>query len=198
MSNPPGGRAGVGSLSKPGGCSRPHWQLGLRAPINGRHKAPSSGTRRPFTGNGWPRDGSDHGTSLILAGVFRGVVVIYAPVFDANHRVLSRLPSRRQPFRSESRDQCEKSVETSIKFSRRLRVEIHRGFRRTDHAGAGRQHAGSGGVSDHAPAAGLAGQAAISSGRSRHGIAVGDRSAVAPPGGRHSAPPEDDGLQPAR
>jgi hypothetical protein len=37
---------------------------------------------------------------------------------------LSRPPSRRQPFRSESRDQCEKSVEKSIKFSRRLRIEF--------------------------------------------------------------------------
>ena len=34
----------------------------------------------------------------------------------ANHRSLSRPPSRRQPFRSESRHQCEKSVEKSIKF----------------------------------------------------------------------------------
>jgi hypothetical protein len=33
-------------------------------------------------------------------------------------------PSRRQPFRSESWDQCEKSVEKSIKFSRWLRVEF--------------------------------------------------------------------------
>ena len=29
----------------------------------------------------------------------------------ANHRTLSRLPSRRQPFRSERQDQCEKNVE---------------------------------------------------------------------------------------
>ena len=62
---------GPGSAPSPdqGACSRPHWQLGLRAPINGRHKAPSSGTRWPFTGSGWPRDGSDHGTSLMLTGV---------------------------------------------------------------------------------------------------------------------------------
>jgi hypothetical protein len=37
---------------------------------------------------------------------------------------LSRPPSRRQPFRSKSRDQGEKSVEQSLKFSRRLRVEF--------------------------------------------------------------------------
>jgi hypothetical protein len=37
---------------------------------------------------------------------------------------LSRPPSRRQPFRSESQDQCEKSVEKSIKFSRSFRVEV--------------------------------------------------------------------------
>jgi hypothetical protein len=51
------------------------------------------------------------------------LVVTHAPVFDANHRVLSRLPSRRQPFRSRSRDQCEESVEKSIEFSRSFRVE---------------------------------------------------------------------------
>ena len=107
VSNPPG-RAGVGTLAKPGGCSGPQWQLGLRAPINGRHKAPSSGTRRPFTGSGWPPDRSDHGTSLMLAGVFRGVVVIHAPVFDANHRVLSRLPG--------CWDLCEKTAEKSLNW----------------------------------------------------------------------------------
>jgi hypothetical protein len=42
----------------------------------------------------------------------------------ANHRSLSRPPSRRQPFPSESQNQFEKSVEKSIKFSRRLRVEF--------------------------------------------------------------------------
>ena len=42
----------------------------------------------------------------------------------ANRRFLSRPPSRRQPFRSKSRDQSEKSVEKSLKFSRRLRVEF--------------------------------------------------------------------------
>jgi hypothetical protein len=42
----------------------------------------------------------------------------------ANHRSLSRLPSRRQPFRSKSRDQSQKGVEKSLKFSCRLRVEF--------------------------------------------------------------------------
>lgn len=42
----------------------------------------------------------------------------------ANHRSWSRPPSRRQPFRSESRDQSEKSVEKSLKFSRGLCVEF--------------------------------------------------------------------------
>jgi hypothetical protein len=42
----------------------------------------------------------------------------------ANHRSLSRPPSRRQPFRSKSRDQSENSVEKSLKFSHRLRVEF--------------------------------------------------------------------------
>jgi hypothetical protein len=45
-------------------------------------------------------------------------------VIDANHRGLSRLPSRRQPFRSESRDQREKSLDKPVKFSRRLRGEL--------------------------------------------------------------------------
>jgi hypothetical protein len=42
----------------------------------------------------------------------------------ANHRSLSRPPSRRQPFRSKSRDQCEDGVEKPIKFFRSFRVEV--------------------------------------------------------------------------
>jgi hypothetical protein len=97
---------------------------------NGPHKAPSSGTRRPFTGSGWPRDGSDHGTSLMLAGVFRGLVVTHAPLFDANHRVLSRLPSRRQPFQSGSWDHCEKTAEKSSSSLLRSRAGFFAAYKR--------------------------------------------------------------------
>lgn len=55
------------------------------------------------------------GLRLLLARVFRAMVVIQAPVFDANHRGLSRLPSRRQPFPSEPENQCEEPVEKSLK-----------------------------------------------------------------------------------
>jgi hypothetical protein len=87
----------------------------LRAATNGRHKAPSAVTREAFTGSGSRRDGSDGGTSLLLAPVLRRVVVIQAPILDDNHRGLSRLPSRRQPFPSEPEDRCEEPVEKSLK-----------------------------------------------------------------------------------
>jgi hypothetical protein len=61
---------------------------------------------------------------LLLARVFRAMVVIQAPAFGANHRGLSRLPSRRQPFTSESANQHEKRNEESIKFALRTQVEI--------------------------------------------------------------------------
>jgi hypothetical protein len=77
---------GPGSGSKPGGAHGPHWKPALRAASNGRHKAPSAVTREAFTGSGSRRDGSDGGTSLLLAAVFRRVVVIQAPIFDDNHR----------------------------------------------------------------------------------------------------------------
>ncbi len=71
------------------------------------------------------------------------------PVLYANHRILSRPPSRREPFRSERRDHWEKSVEKSIKFPSQIGRRIHRGFQRTDCAGTGRRHLSSRGVSDH-------------------------------------------------
>jgi hypothetical protein len=60
---------------------------------------------------------------LLLAWVFRAVVIIQASVFGANHRALSRLPSRRQPFTSESGNQREKTDRKSISVAVRTRVE---------------------------------------------------------------------------
>jgi hypothetical protein len=84
-----------------------------------------------------------------------------ALVFEANHRGLSRLPSRRQPFRSESQDQCEKSVEKSIKFSLRLRVEFTAASSRLTGAGRGADTLSSWRERPTPLAAGLAGQAAL-------------------------------------
>jgi hypothetical protein len=116
----------------------------------------------------------------------------------ANHRSLSRPPSRRQPFRSESRDQCEKSVEKSLKFSRRLSVEFtaastgltlltrsptpfERWRERPHRWPQAWQAKRPFRVVAHAT-----------------GSLLATALAVAPPDGRHRAPPEDDGLQPAR
>ena len=116
----------------------------------------------------------------------------------ANHRSLSRPPSRRQPFRSENRDQCEKSVENSLKFSRRLRVEFT---------------AASTGLTLLAPGANTLQRwrerphrwpQAWQANRPFRVVAhatvllLATAPAPAPPGGRHRAPPEDDGLQPPR
>jgi hypothetical protein len=117
--------------------------------------------------------------------------------FGANHRALSRPPSRRQPLRFEGWDHCEGSVEKSIKFYARIAGRVHRVLQRTDGAATGRQHPLSGGVSDHIAGRRL-GRPCGQFGCSRHGIAVGDRTGRAAPSGRHRAPPEDDGLQPAR
>ena len=52
----------VTAQQRPGPPDRPS----IESPIGGYQGGPvppASGTRRPFTGSGWPRDGSDHGAS---------------------------------------------------------------------------------------------------------------------------------------
>ena len=85
-------------------------------------------------------------------------------------------PSRRQPFRSASGDQCDESVERSIKFSRSFHVEFTAASAGLTVHGTGRQHPFSGAVSDHVAGRSLAGQTTISGDRSRHGTVVGDAS----------------------
>ncbi len=67
----------------------------------------------------------------------------------ANHRLLSRLPSRRQPFQSGCWDHREKRAEKFIKSLLGSRAGSFAASKRTDRAHAGRQHSFSGGVSDH-------------------------------------------------
>ena len=116
----------------------------------------------------------------------------------ANHRSLSRPPSRRQPFRSESRDQCEKSVEKSIKFFRSFRVEFTAASSGLTVLALGsntfkrwreRPHRWPQAWQAKRPFRVVA-RATV--------FLLATAPAVALPGGRHRAPPEDDGLQPPR
>jgi hypothetical protein len=136
----------------------------LGAPRSGRHRAPSAEALLTFSASCWRRNGSDSVHPRCPATVGPRIGGRADSSFGANHRVLSRPPSRRQPFRFGRRDHYEKSVERFIKFSRRLRVEFTAGSTRLTVLARG----------------------------------ANTFSAVASPGGRHSAPPEDDGLQPAR
>lgn len=116
----------------------------------------------------------------------------------ANHRSWSRPPSRRQPFRSTSRDQSEKSVEKSLKFPRRLRVEFtaaSTGLTLLAHVGtpferwSERPHRWPQAWQANRPFRVVA-HATV--------LLLATAPAAAPPGGRHRPPPEDDVLQPPR
>ena len=75
----------------------------------------------------------------MLAGVLSGLVVIHAPVFNANHRVLLRLPSRRQPFQSGCWDHYEKTAEKSSRSLLGSRAGFFAAYKRIDRAHTRRQ-----------------------------------------------------------
>src|SRR5688572_6411881 len=83
---------------------------------------------RPVGGSIWDKSGppsfAHHTSQSELGMASHPSLWIRAKELGANHRVLSRPSSRRQPFRSRSLNQSEKSVEKSLKFSRMLRVEF--------------------------------------------------------------------------
>ena len=88
----PHGHRGVSNPSGRGSGRCPVQTGGLLTPAQTERTA-SAGlrTRQPLTGSCWSHDGSDCTTSLVLVRLLRRAVVVRAPVFDANHRALSRL-----------------------------------------------------------------------------------------------------------
>ena len=191
--------SGPGSGSTPcpnrGVAHAPTDSCGLRAPSSGRHKAPSAEALLAFTGSCWRRDGSDCVDPVVSGdGWSVGSWSCWLrfrrqpPRFVAAPLAASAIPIR------DAGTTVKRAAEKFIKFLLRSRVGFF--------------------AASSGPTALTRGANTLSAWRERPrpwpqawqakrpfrvvahatGLLLATAPAVAPPGGRHRAPPDDDGL----
>jgi hypothetical protein len=185
--NPRAFRHAYRGVSNPGPGSTPGPNRGVahattdsgaceRRVEDGTKRHPPERARHSLEVAGAVMDGSDYGTSVLLARVFRRVVFVRAPILGSTTAVCRGPPrgvSRSDSKAKTSVKRASRNPSSSLSSCRSNSPRLPADRRRWRWAPTPfrwwRER-------PHPLAAGLAGQAPISGGRSRHGIAVGARS----------------------